>query len=194
LVSWFSSIFSKVGAWFSNMWESISKSVQAWLIKIKNIILKYHPFAVIINAIDSIFPGFKQKLNELLNWFMDKFVKPIKEAWNWIKGLFGSGKTNEKQPITKPAKLPEQKPLTIKPQTIKQTSQIEQLHTKDEYKTYENSIKTSESIKNYNISINSLIHELTVHSQTMEQSIEDFADKLKKVLLQVVNDINYIPN
>lgn len=56
---------------------------------------------------------------------------------------------------------------------------------------YENTITGGEGIKNINISIANLVENITVSAQTMERGAEDFANKVKEVLLNAVNDANY---
>ena len=72
--------------WWDEIWGVI-KAFGAWL-------WKYSPFKIFADALENIFPGFKQAFSDLWNWIKKKFTDLIdwfRNTWKSIKGFFGFG-------------------------------------------------------------------------------------------------------
>ncbi len=63
--------------------------------------------------------------------------------------------------------------------------------TSPDFNFNKNEVKGGEGIKNINITIGKLVETISVRADNMEQSAEDFADKVVEVFLQAVNDANF---
>lgn len=77
LVAWFNKIGDKIDAFAAGVKNKI-KSIREW-------IAKYNPFTPIIHLIDDIFPGFQEKVNKILEWFNEHFIKPITKLFGGLK-------------------------------------------------------------------------------------------------------------
>ncbi|HRY33395.1 MAG TPA: phage tail tape measure protein [Bacteroidales bacterium] len=93
--------------------------VKAFLAKMGKWMWEHNPFRFVIDLIDRVFPGFKEKVKEIfqsvINWFKKMWDK-IKGVWNSITSFLGFGSTEvevkvddsdvEKAAAEKPAKKP----------------------------------------------------------------------------------------
>lgn len=74
--------------YWDDIWAAIKKFT-AW-------VWDHSPFGFLINVVEEIFPGFKAQMAALWDWVAAKFEALIgwfKKAWDWIKSLFGAGKS-----------------------------------------------------------------------------------------------------
>ncbi len=85
IVSFFQSIPEKIKTSFVKL--------KTWFLdffgELKELILKYHPFAVLLTALDDIFPGLKAKIYDVWLQIKENLIDPIKNAVeNIFKWLF----------------------------------------------------------------------------------------------------------
>jgi hypothetical protein len=77
--------WDKVKVWLSKFWDwfkNIMSKVAAWAIN-------NHPLMWMVNIIDKVFPGFKQKLNEVFEWIKEAFSKLGQWIFDKVIGPIG---------------------------------------------------------------------------------------------------------
>jgi TP901 family phage tail tape measure protein len=103
--------FKKVGQNIKMIWQDIKNDAVAFINAIKelfkglaNFVIEYNPFALLLKALDMIFPGIKAKIAEVFTAVKETLIDPIANALeNMFGWLFTSGdkKSTKPNPPTK---------------------------------------------------------------------------------------------
>lgn len=104
-----------VGAAVYGLWQHWDK-VKLFLLNFGKLFIKLNPFAWLIRLIDVVFPGFKQKIQEVFSSVIDWFKKmwdSIKGVWNSITDFFGFGDTSHEITVKDDPKDDKPKPPVI---------------------------------------------------------------------------------
>lgn len=182
--------------WIMEKVESLGSWLFGWIGRIAAFLWQYSPFNIILELIDNIFPGFKDKLNSILKWFYDKFIQPIIDAWNWIKEKLGFGKETLEAKIEAKATLETRERETAKtgyaagtPFTQDENTPAPAAGTPSAVAA-EGNVSGGGGMKMININIQRLIGVESLNTLAGEDTPEQVAERLKAALLLVLNDAN----
>lgn len=196
IVSFFREIPAKAQALFDYL---VSWAKYLW---------KFHPFSWMIELTDRIFPGFKQRLGEVLtglkdqflklvSWFYDNVIEPVVGYWNKFKSMFGFGEKTVINKVTVKNEDPEQAENLYQDVTgVLGSKSGSPSSSGGKGKSVSErlagiSASGQSSIKNINISIDNLVKELIVRTENMKMAESEIKAIISKTLLTAVNDVNY---
>lgn len=78
--------------------------IKAKIVQFGKFFIQNHPFRFLIDLVDKVFPGFKEKVQEIfssvINWFK-RMWDSIKGVWNSITAFFGFGNTKAEVVVKK---------------------------------------------------------------------------------------------
>lgn len=191
--SWVADIF--VGAWnlaiqgvdqFMNVFRSIYPKIKSVFTAIGKFILKYHPVALLIRGLKSMFPEFFDSL-------VKKFTKAFKwigKMFNKIKKFFGFG--DDGITIDAPkldANADGDESGEFNPTGALTGGKLTSAATSGSNLKSGMSGMSNTAPKTFNINIDSLIDKFTITTATIEQSREQIRDVVLETLLTAVNDV-----
>lgn len=190
--SFFSNIFNKVKEVFVKIRDWISGIVQSIVAKISTIcepLVK--AFRKAIDAIGGFFSNIinwvRDKFNAVINWFIGIYNKIAKAiGWDEIKARgqaaadasWAKDHPENDTPTNDPTGVPN---TPITPDTNPIATNLGGIG---------GSADSSDRIKNINITIDSLVGQLTIETTNMHESAERIKDMITEALLGAVNDVN----
>lgn len=193
--------FKQIPAYASSVFEWM-KGWAAWFVN-------NHPFMWLINVIDNVFPGFKEKLGDWINeikgqflkmvdWFYDKFIQPIAGYWDKLKGLFGFGS----KPIQKIKIEGDGGDGSDVKSLYNNVNGILGVGSQNSPKSQSGgssvndriasvSAKGGGSIKHITINIENLVREMNNITHNVTESNAKMKEMIIKTLISATNDVNY---
>ncbi len=192
--SWVADIF--VAAWdmavagvgrFMEIFRSIYPKIKSVFTAIGKFILKYHPIALLIRGLKSLFPE-----------FFDSLVKKFTKAFEWIgkmfgkiKKFFGFGDDNTLSidaPKTDKGDADTGTP-EFNPTGSLTGGNLVSTATKSQNLKSGISGMSNTAPKQFNINIDKLVENFTISTEQIEQSREKIRDVVLETLLTAVNDV-----
>ena len=171
---------------FMNAFQSIYPQIKAVFLAIGKFIMKYHPIALLINGLKSMFPE-----------FFDSLVKKFTKAFSYIgkmfakiKSFFGFG--DDGIPIDLGGKTDEndgnQDSPTLPTGSLTGGGMISTATSAGNLKSGISGMSNT-APKQFNINIDKLIENFTVATERIEQSRDQIRDIVLETLLTAVNDV-----
>ena len=171
---------------FMNAFQSIYPQIKAVFLAIGKFIMKYHPIALLINGLKSMFPE-----------FFDSLVKKFTKAFSYIgkmfakiKSFFGFG--DDGIPIDLGGKPDEndgnQDSPTLPTGSLTGGGMISTATSAGNLKSGISGMSNT-APKQFNINIDKLIENFTVATERIEQSRDQIRDIVLETLLTAVNDV-----
>ena len=191
--SWIADIF--VGVWdmavqgvnrFVEIFRSIYPQIKSVFTAIGKFILKYHPIALLIRGLKSLFPE-----------FFDSLVAKFKKAFEWIgkmfnkiKKFFGFGDDGSLS-IDAPSadRESDEKETPFNPTGSLTGGGLISTTTKAGNLKSGISGMSNTAPKQFNINIDKLIDNFTISTERIEQSRDQIRDIVLETLLTAVNDV-----
>jgi len=182
--------------------------VRAWLGRVGQWLWEHHPFKWMIDLIDRVFPGFKSKLGDLLQgvikafnqawkWLYNNFFKPVLGALDAVFGKFFNFK-GIPAPTAKTDLDMGADPYGAKPgpggPTIPGGGKPPGKPTTDVgvSKAVAGVAGGERSVKNITINIQKLNDGgININTTTLGMGTGQVEAEMKRILLSVVNDVNY---
>lgn len=162
--------------------------LKGYLISFGEYFLKFSPFGWLLQITDYFFPAVKEGLMSMLDWIIDKFGMLA----DWIGGLFNFTDV----PVSFDVEEPESEDFYA---GLGGTTTTETAPTGGTGKTKTKGLSLGLSdvkggggnVKHITININKLVEQFMVQTSTIGMSKAQVKDEMAKVLLSVVNDVNY---
>jgi len=197
-----------VGFWIYKMikhWDVFKK----YMFGVAKFLWKTNPFGFMIDLLMKVFPSFKKglyslfegikkKLSGVRKWFYDHLIKPIAD---WLKPLkkwfhldFNWKAHVETKVDNKSSKDGNQFYQGLKSKFGMKGLSFSSGKSKELGGSVSNAIDNSiagKAGKIINVSINKLVEQLTVQTQTLQDAPERIKELITEALLSAVNDVNY---
>lgn len=175
-------------------WDTIKVKIVEFGLWIWN----HHPFKWLIDVVDKIFPGFKQKMGELWDWVVVKFEKLvgwIKEAFGWIKKLFSSDSTDAAtgNAATELAAITSSPIAGIEvPNAGQKNAAITNVgnEPKEAKTTAQNITSGGSKPTNIYVTVGKFQDKIEIHANTFREGVDDMRRMVQEEFLAMLNSAN----
>lgn len=162
--------------------------LKGYLISFGEFFLKYSPFGWLLQVTDYFFPQIKEGLKSLIGWITDKFGMLA----DWISGLFNF-ETSLKIDVTEPDVFSDNLDTGLFDNYDPKTGGTKPTEGKKGLSLGLSDVQGGGgNVKHISININKLVEKIVFEkAQQYRETEAELKERMSKILLSVVNDVNY---